>query len=63
VAQGGSKVFVEEVAQELADSVVGPAAVDEQESLEEAELADGEVTGEHGLLSLLATDAHADMRS
>ena len=63
MAQSGGEVLVEEVAQELADAVVGPASVDEEQALEVAELADGEVAGEHGLLTLLAADAHANMGS
>ena len=57
--EGEGEVLVEEVAQELAHAQVGPAAVHQQEALQEAELGEGVVAGQHGLHALLARDAHA----
>lgn len=50
---GEGKVLVEEVAEETAHAQVGPAAVDQQEALKEAELGEGVVAGQHGLDPLL----------
>lgn len=44
VTEREREVLVEEVAQELAYSVVGPATVNEKQSLKIAELADRKVT-------------------
>lgn len=54
MAQGKCKVLVEEVAEELAHAVVGPAAVHQEKSLEEAELGDGVIAGQHCLQTFLA---------
>lgn len=59
--EGEGEVLVEEVAQELAHAQVGPAAMDQQEALQEAELGEREVTGENSLHTLLTTDTHTDM--
>lgn len=61
VDKGEGKVLVEEVAQELAHAQVGPAAVHQQEALQEAELGEGVVAGQDSLHALLAGDAHADV--
>lgn len=61
VHHGEGKVLVEEVAEETAHAQVGPAAVDQQQALEEAELGEGVVTGENGLDPLLPGDADTDM--
>lgn len=52
--KGEGEVLEEEVAQELAHAKVGPAAVYEQEALQEVELGEGVVAGQHGLHALLA---------
>lgn len=62
VADGEREVFVEKVPQELAHAVVGPAAMHQQQSLQEAELRDGVVRREHRLHALLPRDAHAYVR-
>lgn len=59
--KGEGEVLVEEVAQELAHAQVGPAAMHQQEALQEAELGEGVVAGQHSLRALLTGDAHADM--
>ena len=41
------------------EAAVGPAAVDEEELLEEAELGDGVVGGHDGLHALFAADSHS----
>ena len=61
VAQCEGEVLVEEVAEELAHAVVGPAAVDEQQPLEEAELRYAVVRGQHRLHALLPGYAHPDV--
>lgn len=43
--QGEGKVLVEEVEQEVAHAEIGPAAVDQQETLQIAELGKGVVGG------------------
>lgn len=58
---GEGKVLVEEVAEEFAHAQVRPAAVDEEQALEELELGEGVVGGQHGLDALLPADAHADV--
>lgn len=60
--KGEGEVLVEEVAEKLAHAQVGPAAVHQQEALQEAELRKGVVAGQNGLRALLARDAHADVR-
>lgn len=62
MADGEGEVLVEEVAQELAHAEVGPAAVHQQQPLQEAELRDGVVRRQHRLHALLARDADADVR-
>lgn len=62
VAHGEREVLVEEVAQELAHAVVGPAPVHQQQPLQEAELRDRVVRRQHRLHALLPRDAHADVR-
>lgn len=59
--EGEGEVLEEEVAQELAHAKVGPAAVYEQEALQEVELGEGVVAGQHSLHALLARDANAYM--
>ena len=59
--EGEGEVLVEEVAQELAHAQVGPAAVHQQEALQEAKLGKGVVTGRHRLHALLAGDPHPDV--
>jgi len=61
VAECESEVLVEEVLEELAHADVRPAAVDEQQALEEAELSQGVVARHHRLHALLTTDAHSDV--
>lgn len=61
VDEGEGEVLVEEVAQELAHAQVRPAAVNQQEALQEAELGEGVVAGQHGLHALLTRDAHTDV--
>ena len=55
------EVLVEEVLEELAHAQIRPAAVHEQETLEEAELGDAEVARQHRLHALLTADAHANV--
>lgn len=62
VAHGEGEVLIEEVSEELAHAVVGPAAVHEQQALQEAELRDGVVRRQHRLHALLPRYAHADVR-
>lgn len=59
--EGEGEVLVEEVAQELAHSQVGPAAVHQQEALQEAKLGEGVVAGQHCLHALLTRDAHTNV--
>lgn len=59
--QREGKVLEEEEAQELAHPDVGPAAVNQQEALQVAELAEGVVAGHGGLHALLPADAHANV--
>lgn len=61
MAERESEVLVEEVAQELAHSVVGPAPVHQQQSLEESELSDWVVRRQHGLVTLFSADSHSDV--
>ena len=61
VAEREGEVLVEEVAEELAHAVVGPAAVDEQQPLQEAELRYAVVRGQHRLHALLPGYAHPDV--
>ena len=56
------EVLVEEVLEELGHAQVGPAAVDEQQALQVAELGHREVAGEHRLHALLTADTHANVR-
>ena len=62
MAECESEVLVEEVLEELAHADVRPAAVDEQQALEEAELSQGVVARHHCLHALLTTDAHSNVR-
>lgn len=55
------EVLVEEVTEEVAHAVVGPAPVDEQEALQVAELGKGIVRGQHRLHALLSTDADTNV--
>lgn len=59
--QREGEVLVKEVAEEVAHAVVGPAAMDEQETLQVAKLGEGIVRGQHCLHPLLSADAHANM--
>ena len=61
VHHGEGKVLVEEVAEETAHAQVGPAAVHQQEALQEAELGEGVVTGQNSLDPLLTWDTNSDM--
>lgn len=61
--QGEGKVFVEEVAQEVAHTEVGPASVDQQEPLQVSKLSEGVIWGQNSLHPLLATDADTDVSS
>eukprot|EP00047_Mylnosiga_fluctuans_P014814 m.41369 g.41369 ORF g.41369 m.41369 type:complete len:493 (-) comp5665_c0_seq2:2098-3576(-) len=55
------EILVEEVAQEAAQAEVRPAAVHQQQALEEPELGDREVRSEDCLTALEARDADTDM--
>lgn len=57
------KSLVEEVAEELADAEISPAAVDEQEALQVGELCQGVVAALHGLHALQPADAHPNVSS
>lgn len=59
--QGEGEVLVEEVAEKLAHSVVGPAAVYQEEALQVPELGKGEVAGQHSLHTLLSANPHPDV--
>lgn len=61
--QSEGKVFVKEVAEKLAHAVIRPAAMDQEQTLEIAELGEGEVAVEHGLRSLLSADADPNVGS
>lgn len=61
MAEREGEVLVEEVAQELAHSVVGPAAVHQQQSLKETELSDRVVRGQHGLVTFFSADSHSNV--
>jgi len=61
VTEREGEVLVEEVLEEFAHANVGPPAVDEQQSLQVAELSQRVVTGHHRLHAFLATDADPDM--
>lgn len=63
VHQCKGKVFVKEVAEKLAHAIVRPAAMDQEEALKVAELAEGKVTAEHGLHPFMAADANPNMGS
>lgn len=63
MAKCKGEILVEEVAQEFAHAQVWPAAVHQQQPLEEAELGQAVVGGEHRLHALLPADAHADVGS
>lgn len=63
LGQEASKGLVEEAAEELADAQVIPAAVDEQQALQEGELGQGVVTALHGLQPLQPADAHPNICS
>lgn len=43
------KILVEEITEKTAHAQVGPAAVNQQQALKEAELGKGVVTGQHSL--------------
>lgn len=62
MTDGKREILVEEVSEELAHPVVGPAAVYQQQALQEAELRNRVVRGQYRLHALLARDAHAYMR-
>lgn len=63
VHQCKGKVFVKEVAEKLAHAIVRPAAMDQEEALKVAELAEGKVTAEHGLHPFMAADANPNVGS
>lgn len=63
VHQCEGKVFVKEVAEKLAHAIVRPAAMDQEEALKVAELAEGKVTVEHGLHPFMAADANPNIGS
>lgn len=56
-----SKGLVEEVAEELADAQICPAAMDKQQALEVGELRQGVVAALHGLHALQPANAHPDV--
>jgi hypothetical protein len=56
------QVEVEDVARETRDAPVVGSAVHEEQRAQGAELAEGEVRAVDGLPTLLADDAHADVR-
>ena len=58
---GEGTVLVEEVAEEATHAQVGPSPVHQQEALQEAELGEGVVTGQHRLDALLPRDPHPDV--
>ena len=58
---GESKVLVEEIAEELAHSQVRPASMHQQKALQELELGEGVVRGQHRLDPFLPADAHANV--
>lgn len=62
MTQGEREVLVEEVAQELADPIVAPASVHQQESLQESELSDAIVGSQGGLIALQSGDADTHVR-
>jgi len=53
MAQGKCKVLVEEVSQKFTHAVVGPATMDQQQSLKVSELGNRIVTGQDSLKALL----------
>lgn len=61
MAECEGKVLVEEILEEFAHANVGPAAMDEQQALEEAELSQSVIACHHCLHAFLTTDANANM--
>lgn len=61
VDHGEGEVLVEEVAEELAHAQVGPAPVHQEQALQEFELGEGVVRGQHRLDALLPADPHPDV--
>ena len=59
MAQREGEVLVEEIPEEFTHAQVGPAAVNQQQTLQEAELGEGEVTGQHCLHPFLPADPHS----
>ena len=56
--QTKQQVLVEEEEDHASDTGIGPAAVHQQQCLQESELGDAEVAAHHSLHALLTTDAH-----
>lgn len=56
--QTKQQVLVEEEEDHACDAGIGPAAVHQQQRLQESELGDAEITAHHSLHALLTTDAH-----
>ena len=61
MAERECEILIEKILQELAHPQIGPATVDEQESLEESELREREVAREDGLHPFLTADADTDV--
>lgn len=61
--QGKGKIFVKEVGEKLAHAIIGPATMDQEQTLKIVELGEGKVAAEHGLHSLLAADANPNVGS
>lgn len=61
VHHGEGKVLVKEVAEEAAHAQVGPAAMNQQKALQEAELGEGVVGRQHCLNALLPANSHTYM--
>ncbi len=56
--QAKQQVLVEEEEDHAGDSGIGPAAVHQQQRLQESELGNAEVAAHHSLHAFLTTDAH-----
>lgn len=63
VHQGKGKIFVKEIAEKFAHAIIGPAAMDQEQTPKIVELREGKVTVEHGLHSLRAADANPNVGS
>lgn len=56
--QTKQQVLIEEEEDHAGDAGIGPAAVHQQQRLQESELGNAEVAAHHSLHALLTTDAH-----